>query len=93
MNIDGKTTTLDVKNHLRNRGFLAFQNEISALMEQLAHEDNWKCVHNGRFRIYSLPVQQSTRNARTNQSRRISRPPSAHPRSNWVADLLRVSLN
>jgi len=93
MSASGQTTTLDVKNHLRNRGFLAFQNEISALMTQIANESNWRHVHNGQFRIYSLPlrVQQQTQ---TRQSRRrISRPPSAHPRTNWVADLLRVSLN
>ena len=94
MNTSGQTTTLNVKNNLRNRGFLAFQNEISELMTQIANEHNWDHSHNGQFRIYSLPVlRQRTQNSHATQSRRISRPPSAHPRSNWVADLLRISLN
>jgi len=94
MSASGQTTTLHVKNHLRNRGFLAFQNEISALMGQLASENNWQHVHNGQFRIYSLPIRSPrTQNSQTRQSRRISRPPSAHPRTNWAADLLRISQN
>ncbi|MGK0366725.1 MAG: hypothetical protein ACI85O_003800, partial [Saprospiraceae bacterium] len=56
MSTSGQTTTLHVKDHLRTRGFLAFQNEISAFMVQLADENNWLHVHNGQFRIYSLPA-------------------------------------
>jgi hypothetical protein len=94
MSASGQTTTLQVKNHLRNRGFLAFQNEVSAIMGQLAGENNWRHVHNGQYRIYSLPVmRQQTQNSRTIQSKRISRPPSAHPKTNWAANLLRISLN
>lgn len=78
MNSSGQTTTLQVKNQLRNRNFLAFQNEISEIMEQLANENNWHHVHNGQFRIYSLPMSPL-------------RTQDAH--SDWVADLLRVSLN
>lgn len=95
MHTGGQTTTLHVKNQLRSRGFLAFQNEISALMELLANENNWHYVHNGQFRIYSLPIpNQRTQASRTSQTtRKISRPATVHPRTNWAADLLRISLN
>lgn len=94
MSAGGQTTTLHVKNHLRNRGFLAFQNEVSGIMGQLAGENSWNHAHNGQFRVYSLPSpQQRVQSTRNSQTRRISRPPAAHPRSNWAADLLRISLN
>lgn len=95
MGSSGQTTTLHVKNHLRNRGFLAFQNEISALMNQLANENSWRHVHNGQFRIYSLPAArprfQSSQNSQ--KKSRISRPATSHPRTNWAANLLGISLN
>ncbi len=97
MSASGQTTTLQVKNHLRNRGFLAFQNEVSSIMGQLAGENNWRHVHNGQFRVYSLPIiQPRTQNARgstSSQRKRISRPPTVHPRTNWAVNLLRISLN
>lgn len=92
MSASGQTTTLHVKNHLRNRGFLAFQNEISAIMTQLAEEHNWSHFHNGQFRIYSLPI--ISKNGQNAQARRKNHPTAVvHPRSNWAANLLRISLN
>ena len=48
------TTTLEVKNFLRHQGYLAFQNEISPMMDRLAHEEGWIFHFNGNFRIYTF---------------------------------------
>ncbi|PHN03249.1 hypothetical protein [Flavilitoribacter nigricans] len=50
----GTTTTLEVKKELREQGFFAVQEEVSALMAGLAEERNWKFWSNGRFRVYSF---------------------------------------
>lgn len=50
----GSTTTLDVKNHLRTRGYEAFQNEVSGFMQSLANEESWNFNNNGRYKIYSF---------------------------------------
>lgn len=50
----GTTTTLEVKNELREQGFFAVQAEVSALMEVIAEERHWKFWHNGRHRIYTF---------------------------------------
>jgi hypothetical protein len=41
-----------VKNRLRNEGFVAFQAEVSKLMEEVACTLGWEFEWNGRFRIY-----------------------------------------
>jgi len=46
---NGSTTTLDVKNELRNQGFFAEQAEVSAALAQL----DFSFTHNGSFRIYT----------------------------------------
>ena len=48
----GSTTTLDVKNKLRQTGFQAFQNEVSTLMDAVTAEERWQFNHNGRYRVY-----------------------------------------
>ena len=45
MNKYGSTTAIDVKNRLRNIGYKAFQADISAWMEELSQEENWKKTH------------------------------------------------
>lgn len=49
---NGNTTTLEVKQHLRNRGFWAIQSQVSALMFELALEMDWQVADTGRFRVY-----------------------------------------
>ena len=48
----GTTTTLDVKNRLRQVGFQAFQAEVSDFMDILTSEEQWRFNHNGRYRVY-----------------------------------------
>ena len=52
MRTHGATTTLEVKNMLRNQGFWALQREISVLMAGLAQHEGWQFHDTGRFRIY-----------------------------------------
>ena len=47
-----ETTTLEVKNQLRQQGYKAVQREVSALMDELCAEANWEFEFNGRNRIY-----------------------------------------
>lgn len=55
MDEHGSTTTLDVKNRLRNQGYQAFQTEISQKMEKLCQTESWQYRTQGRFRVYYLP--------------------------------------
>ncbi|WP_299456943.1 WGR domain-containing protein [uncultured Microscilla sp.] len=48
----GTTTTLDVKNKLRQQGFQALQAEVSTLMDAVTAEESWQFNHNGRYRVY-----------------------------------------
>ncbi|EAY30587.1 WGR domain-containing protein [Microscilla marina] len=48
----GTTTTLDVKNKLRQQGFQALQAEVSTLMDEVTAEESWQFNHNGRYRVY-----------------------------------------
>lgn len=57
----GTTTTLDVKKELREQGYFAVQAEVSALMEVMAEERNWKSWSNGRFRVFSFAEDTSER--------------------------------
>ncbi|WP_338762542.1 hypothetical protein WAF17_17815 [Bernardetia sp. ABR2-2B] len=50
----GFTTTLDVKNELRKKGFHAIQSEVSLWMDELATDEEWDYESNGTFRMYSL---------------------------------------
>lgn len=48
------TTTLEVKLALRNRGYFALQNEVSAIMDELLEENIFEYWCNGVFRIYTF---------------------------------------
>jgi len=50
----GKTTSLDVKNDLRNKGFYAVQSDVSSYLDTIAYEESWRYVDNGKFRVYHL---------------------------------------
>lgn len=50
-----ETTTLEVKKVLRAAGFIAFQGDVSHIMDVLSkRSDNWRYICNGEFRTYSL---------------------------------------
>jgi hypothetical protein len=51
----GATTTLEVKNQLRNRGYWALQRDVSRLMRVLADAEGWIILSTGRFRVYLPP--------------------------------------
>lgn len=59
MALHGTTTTLDVKRHLRSRGYWARQADVSAYMHRLAVAERWSVRSNGRFRRYALPPAPS----------------------------------
>ena len=48
----GTTTTLDVKNKLRQQGYQAMQADVSRLMDTVTAEERWQFNHNGRYRVY-----------------------------------------
>lgn len=48
------TTTLDVKEVLRERGYYATQEEISEIMKTLCEEESWCFTSNGKYKIYWL---------------------------------------
>lgn len=52
---EGSTTTLDVKNHLRSRGYQAFQADVSRLLFAVAQREKWAVNDNGTFRVYYFP--------------------------------------
>jgi hypothetical protein len=52
---NGATTTLEVKNNLRSNHYIAFQSEVSDLLEEIAQEKGWAYQWNGKFRIYYIP--------------------------------------
>jgi hypothetical protein len=52
----GTTTTLDVKNLLRDGGFRAFQVDVSLAMDRLAIQENWNWTFNGTFRVFEQPI-------------------------------------
>jgi hypothetical protein len=52
---NGATTTLEVKNRLRSSHFIAFQSEVSDLLDAVAEEEGWAYQWNGKFRVYYIP--------------------------------------
>lgn len=48
----GATTTLEVKMALRAEGFLAYQRDISAMMDLLVQDAGWSYDCNGQYRTY-----------------------------------------
>ncbi len=51
---NGSTTTLDVKNLLRNRNFQATQNEVSSFINQASIQESWQSHQNSNFKVYSF---------------------------------------
>ena len=52
------TTTLEVKNVLREKGFWAEQRDVSKMMSDLRAEQNWESVMDGDHRVYSRGVAE-----------------------------------
>lgn len=50
---NGSTTTLDVKNELRARGFFAKQADVSEHMLAIADSENWNFTYTGVHRQYT----------------------------------------
>lgn len=55
----GTTTTLDVKNKLRQQGFQAMQADVSRLMDIVTAEEKWQFNHNGRYRVYRFGLDSN----------------------------------
>ncbi|TAE47139.1 MAG: hypothetical protein EAZ44_01750 [Cytophagia bacterium] len=53
---NGSTTTLDVKNALRNKNYQATQNEVSGFMSRMAIEESLHTNQNQNFKIYSFAM-------------------------------------
>lgn len=50
-----ETTTLEVKKLLRAAGFIAFQRDVSYIMDVLSRKSqNWQYTCNGEFRTYAF---------------------------------------
>lgn len=62
---NGQTTTLEVKNELRNNGFKAFQVEVSQLMDTAKSSENWDVNDNGIHRTYSVVLTKASTPATT----------------------------
>lgn len=52
---NGSTTTLEVKNELRNQGYDARQIQISQFMSELASEESWASVDSDSLGLTHLP--------------------------------------
>ncbi len=50
--LNGKTTTLDVKNELRSRNYNASQNDVSHFVGQIQKADNLEIKNNGQYNFY-----------------------------------------
>ena len=50
--LNGKTTTLDVKNELRTRTYNASQNDVSHFVGQIQKADNLETKSNGQYNFY-----------------------------------------
>jgi predicted DNA-binding WGR domain protein len=51
---NGSTTTLDVKNYLRNNGYHATQSDVSRWMDELCIQENWIYSTQHNHRVYRL---------------------------------------
>lgn len=50
---NGSTTTLDIKNELRKRGFFALQADVSQHMMDVCDEEGWSFSVSGNHRVYT----------------------------------------
>ncbi|QHW00763.1 hypothetical protein [Spirosoma endbachense] len=53
---EGATSSLIVKQFLRNRGYRAYQSEISNWLFTVALQEGWAINDNGMFRVYYFPT-------------------------------------
>lgn len=56
---NGQTTTLDVKNMLRQQGYEATQSEVSSRMDNVSKQENWHINSAGAYKIYK-PAPDTT---------------------------------
>jgi len=54
MQTNQTTTTLEVKDFLRRKGYSAYQRDISYLLDWIANQENWLFTYNGAYRTYRL---------------------------------------
>ncbi len=57
--LNGKTTTLDVKNELRSRNYNAAQNDVSHFVGQIQKADNLETKSNGQYNFYHFGYDSS----------------------------------
>lgn len=81
--VDGSTTTLDVKNYLRDKMYWANQREVRGFMRELANEKSWATSH-GAFTTYSIDVQPAAA-IPTVQGADDTTPVKSTPTSPWNA--------
>lgn len=55
---NNETTTLEIKEELRKKGFKAFQSDVSEVMATEHHTRNFSYSENGTHRIYSIVTSQ-----------------------------------
>jgi hypothetical protein len=62
--LNGSTTTLDVKNALREQGFFAKQDQVSAYLNDISINDGDLSYvdNNGRYRVYTFTVPDPNTN-------------------------------
>ncbi|GAB4021937.1 hypothetical protein [Spirosoma koreense] len=53
---EGSTSSLIVKQFLRNRGYWARQAEVSDWLFAIAQQEGWAINDNGMFRVYYFPT-------------------------------------
>ncbi len=53
---NGSTTTLAVKNALRQRGYEARQADVSQWLLVISLWENWTFTDNKKYRVYSFPA-------------------------------------
>ena len=56
---EGATSSLIVKQYLRNRGYLAYQSEISKWLLTVALQQGWAINDNGMFKVYYFHTLQT----------------------------------
>lgn len=53
---EGGTSTLVVQQFLRNRGYRAYQDEVSKCLSTVASQQGWTINDNGLFQVYYFPT-------------------------------------
>ncbi|MCR9290144.1 hypothetical protein OAF63_04015 [Saprospiraceae bacterium] len=51
---NGQTTSLEVKEYLRNQYYNALQDEVSILLDTISIEQDWYCAFNGTYRVFAF---------------------------------------